>query len=91
MLLRFRNKGEDAYVAAACAFSPPAFVTLQLEDLSELLRAEEQLAQSERKFIEFADMLPEIVFETDTRGRLRCCLAVSVVPALRASSPTSLG
>jgi PAS domain S-box-containing protein len=43
---------------------------LQLEDLTDLLRAEKKLAQSERKFIEFADMLPEIVFETDLQGRL---------------------
>lgn len=71
MLFPFRHRGEDAYVAAEYAFCPPVFISLQLEDLTDLLRIERKLEQSERKFIEFADMLPEIVFEADPEGRLR--------------------
>jgi PAS domain S-box-containing protein len=71
MLLPFTGRGAEDYVTATYAFCPPVFITLRLEDLSELQRAEQKLERSERKFIEFADMLPEIVFEADPRGRLR--------------------
>ena len=44
---------------------------LQLEDLTDLLQTEQKLAQSERKFFHFADLLPEVVFETDAAGHIR--------------------
>jgi PAS domain S-box-containing protein len=55
---------------ATFRFLPPDSVILRLEDLSELRRAEDRLHESERKFTEFADLLPEIVFETDAEGRI---------------------
>jgi PAS domain S-box-containing protein len=47
---RLRSRGEDAYASATFAYSPPRYVTLRLEDLTDLVRAEEKMEQSERKF-----------------------------------------
>ena len=41
-----------------------------LRDISERKKAEEALRESERKFREMADLLPQIVFETDLQGNL---------------------
>jgi PAS domain S-box-containing protein len=67
---RLTSRGEDAYAAATFTFSPPHYVTMQLVDLTDLRRTERKLELSERKFIEFADLLPEIVFELDLQGRI---------------------
>ena len=39
-------------------------------DISTRKKEEREVLESERKYRELADQLPEIVFETDTRGRL---------------------
>jgi PAS domain S-box-containing protein/putative nucleotidyltransferase with HDIG domain len=41
-----------------------------MRDITERKRAEERLAKSERRFRHLAELLPQIVFETDTRGNI---------------------
>jgi len=43
---------------------------LMINDISERIRAEENLRESEQKYRELADSLPQIVFETTETGRL---------------------
>ncbi len=43
---------------------------MYLKDLTDLARTQELLAHSEAQFAEFADILPEVVFETDRAGRI---------------------
>lgn len=64
------NSEPDRIFEATFRYRPPDSVVLRLEDLTPLRRVEEKLNESERKFIEFADLLPEIVFETDLEGRI---------------------
>ncbi len=45
-------------------------VLMFVRDLTERKRAEETLRQSEERFRELAETLPETVFETDARGKL---------------------
>ena len=45
-------------------------VLSMVQDITEQTHAEEALRQSEAKFRELADMLPQIVFETDVKGNL---------------------
>jgi PAS domain S-box-containing protein len=46
----------------------PAGLRAVAIDITEQKRAEEALRESERKFREMADLLPQIVFETDAKG-----------------------
>ncbi len=41
-----------------------------INDITERLQAEEELRESEEKFRQLADLLPQTVFETDERGNL---------------------
>ena len=45
-------------------------VLSMVQDITEQKHAEEALRQSEAKFRDLADMLPQIVFETDVKGNL---------------------
>ena len=45
-------------------------VLSMVQDITEHKHAEEALRQSEAKFRDLADMLPQIVFETDVKGNL---------------------
>jgi PAS domain S-box-containing protein len=67
---RLVSRGEDARAYVTFTYSPPRYVAMQLQDITDLRRTERRLEQSERKFIEFADLLPEIVFELDAHGRV---------------------
>jgi PAS domain S-box-containing protein len=43
---------------------------ISMRDISERKRAEEMLANSEKRFRQLAELLPQIVFETDLRGNI---------------------
>jgi PAS domain S-box-containing protein len=45
-------------------------VLMSMLDITERREAEQKLLESERKYRELAESLPEVVFETDTNGRL---------------------
>jgi PAS domain S-box-containing protein len=45
-------------------------VLMSMVDITESRKAEQQLLESERKYRELAESLPQIVYETDTNGRL---------------------
>ncbi len=55
---------------ARTAEGGPGFIVGMIEDITERKRSEAALRDSERRYRELADSLPETVFEMDTTGRL---------------------
>jgi PAS domain S-box-containing protein len=51
------------------AFAAPEFVFVHVEDITRLRQTERELAQSEKRFEELVNLLPETVFEFDLDGR----------------------
>ncbi len=62
----------EAVGAAACAAGFGLVVALHLRRrlAAHNARVEQALSESERRFRDLVDLLPEVVFETDARGRL---------------------
>ena len=72
--------GENKTVDIECAgkvysifvapVAEPGYVNLYGRDITERKQAEGMLAKSEKRFRQLSDLLPEIVFETDSKGNL---------------------
>jgi len=56
-------------IAMSVLFENQSAVQLIIRDISDRKDAEKALHESEAKFREMADMLPQIIFETDNQGR----------------------
>lgn len=58
-------------VSLVCdALGKPLYFVAEIQDITERKRAEEMLRDSERKYRELVDSLPETIFEADERGRI---------------------
>ncbi len=73
--LTFRRKDGTTFIAdvssAVFKDSPGEIKTiLSIRDITERKKAEEALKQSERRFRDFLDSMPEIVFKTNREGKI---------------------
>lgn len=76
MAIHLRRKDGMSITAAVTATlhrdsdGEPDWIDGVLEDITQRERTEEALRESERRFREFAEMMPQTVFEMDLEGRL---------------------
>ncbi len=59
---------ENRYQLVRDSEGKPAYILMQGRDITEPKRAEEALRQSEERFRNMANMLPQTIFEVDERG-----------------------
>lgn len=76
----FRHKKKDGTIIFVNVFSRLINLDdasearlISIVDVTESKKNEDAIMQSERRFRELADLLPQIVFETDTYGNLLFC------------------
>ena len=72
--VKFRKKNEETFFglwsAKKIRVGDEEYLVNVLMDITERKRAEEALLESQKRFKDFAEMLPEVVFETDRNLKL---------------------
>jgi len=77
---RLRGKPRILWGKASPLYDPQGAVAGAIEvirDITDRQKIEEALRESEEKFREMADMMPQIIFEADTTGRLTYANAIA--------------
>ncbi len=64
-LYRLRTSGETKHFSAKYVFVPPDLVLIYREDITFLKEIENKLKDSEKRYGELANLLPQTIFETD--------------------------
>ncbi|MFX1390206.1 MAG: PAS domain S-box protein [Promethearchaeota archaeon] len=69
--IRSKNtKGEKKFLSVKYNYIPPDLVLVQTEDITEQKKTEQKLKESEEKYKSIAELLPDIIYEIDKRGKL---------------------
>lgn len=64
-IYRFRTTGEIKHLFVKYVFVPPDLVMVHAEDITASKEAQKQLIESEKRYRELANLLPQTIYETD--------------------------
>ncbi len=70
---RFVTSGVTKHFSAKYVFVPPDLVLIMSEDITARIGIEDKLKDSEKRYRELADLLPQTIFETDAAYNITYC------------------